>query len=263
MTQAAVPVRFGRLTATVQAVAFDKDGTLLQTRPFWYALYQKRRALIAQAAGEELAASWEKAVGAPSGSFDRRGPFAIAPQGEMDTLLAGLFYRYCGWSWEECRETSRTLNQEANESLPIAEICAPRPGVVDMVRALKEAGVAVGVLTSDNERRARQGLDRVGLPPETWSFVLTPDLVAHPKPAPDMILAACAQVGCTPAEMAMVGDSIVDMQMARQAGSLAVAVPEEPEDGSFLLPLSDVMLQGPHQIRVPVRPSGIPGGAAI
>ena len=47
----------------------------------------------------------------------------------------------------------------------------------------------------------------------------------HPsKPAPDMILAAMAEAGATPAATYMIGDTSFDMAMAASAGVHAIGV---------------------------------------
>lgn len=44
------------------------------------------------------------------------------------------------------------------------------------------------------------------------------------KPDPQGLLYVCEQLGCRPLEMAMIGDSVVDIETARAAGCRAVAV---------------------------------------
>jgi phosphoglycolate phosphatase len=44
------------------------------------------------------------------------------------------------------------------------------------------------------------------------------------KPEPQGLLHICKQLRCTPQEMAMVGDSVVDIETARAAGCVAIAV---------------------------------------
>lgn len=250
MSRKLVPVRFGTRVVPVAAVAFDKDGTLLQTQPFWHGLYLVRRALMAEQAGEELAALWEAEMGAVGGQFDRRGPYAVATQAEEVILLAGLVYRNLRWSWERCRQVAGEIFHEANRQLDLVAVTVPRPGVVELIHALKQSGVAVGIVTSDEAARTRAVLGLIGLPEPTWDFLLTPADVKRPKPAPDMVLQACRTVGCTPAEIAVVGDAAVDMKMARSAGALGIAVPEEAEDEAFLRSLADMLLKGPHEIAV-------------
>lgn len=248
MSPRLTPVRFGTRVMPVAAVAFDKDGTLLQTQPFWEELWRLRRRMVADLAGEETAAAWEREMGAEGGRFDRRGPFTVATLAEEAVLMAGLFYRRMGWGWERCRSASLEVHEASNRLLDLERVTAARQGACELVRSLKQAGVAVGIVTSDEAPRARRSLELIGLPADTWDFLLTPADVGRPKPAPDMVLAACERTGCPPQAMAVVGDAAVDMQMARSAGALGVAVPEEAADADFLAPLADVLLSGPHEI---------------
>ncbi|MDB4895214.1 MAG: HAD-superfamily hydrolase [Firmicutes bacterium] len=245
-------VRFGDRLARVAAVAFDKDGTLLESQPFWHGLWRLRRSLIYDRAGEETAAVWEQEMGAVGGAFHRAGPFAVATLAEETTLLAGLFYRRMGWSWEQARSASLQIHRESNERLDLERVTAARKGAVAAVRSLHEAGVPVGIVTSDEKPRAVRALELIGLPATTWAFFLTPADVVRPKPAPDMVTAACAAVGCTPESLAVVGDSLVDLQMARAAGALAVAVPEYADDADLLSAHADILLSGPHEISLKV-----------
>lgn len=250
MSRAAVPVRFGDQVRPVAAVAFDKDGTLTETLPFWDALFGHCCDLIAEVAGAQAAEQWATEMGAPGGRYDRRGPFAVGPRPEEIILTAGLLYRRMGWPWSRCRDTASAIMAEADRRLDLRAVAVPRRGAVELVRSLKAAGVAVGVVTSDDAGRASQVLSLVGLPPETWDFFLTPESVQRPKPAPDMVLAACAAAGCAPEALAVVGDAAVDMQMARAAGAFGVAVPEDPADIGALAPYADVVLAGPHAITI-------------
>ena len=47
----------------------------------------------------------------------------------------------------------------------------------------------------------------------------TSDRVVHAKPAPDLVLLACRELGVAPAEAVLVGDSRYDREAARAAGA--------------------------------------------
>lgn len=253
MNRPLIPVSFGAHSASVAAVAFDKDGTLLQSQPFWLELFRVRRALVQDLLGEEGAIEWEALMGTFGGDFDRRGPFAISPSWEEATLTAGIVYRQKGWSFDRCRQLAQELYLESNRQIDLNKVIVPRAGAAEMVRALKDSGVAVGIVTSDNPERARAGLTMIGLPEGVWDFILTAHDVKRPKPAPDMLLAACDLIGCPPSAVAVVGDSVVDLEMARAAGALAVGAPEYIADRVFLSPLADVLIDALCDIRPTTR----------
>jgi phosphoglycolate phosphatase len=54
-----------------------------------------------------------------------------------------------------------------------------------------------------------------------------------------MVVAFARQLGVAPARVAMVGDSRHDLEAARAAGALAVAVLSGPADRAALAPLAD------------------------
>ena len=63
-----------------------------------------------------------------------------------------------------------------------------------------------------------QTLGRTDLP------TATADDVGSPKPAPDLLLATCAEIGIEPSAATLVGDSIWDAEAARRVGIRCVGV---------------------------------------
>lgn len=243
-----IPVRFKEQLVSLRGIAFDKDGTLIESYPYWHELWSCQKGIIAEVAGEEVASLWEEEVGAKGGVFDRQGPFTTAPLIEERTLLAGLLYRSKKWPWDICRKKAQCVYEETNLLLAFAKMIKPRPGVLELVYQLKAAGVAVGIVTSDSRECARRTLALIGLPESSWDFFYTGSDGLQPKPAPDMVLSACKDIGCFPQEMAVIGDSIMDVKMAKNAGAIAVGVPEAVEDIALLRLTADFVLSGLYDI---------------
>jgi HAD superfamily hydrolase (TIGR01549 family) len=80
---------------------------------------------------------------------------------------------------------------------------------------LRELDVRVAVITNTPGPLAREILDFAGLEPE---IVVGGTDVARAKPAPDMVLRACEQLGVSPTDALVVGDSEYDRLAARAAG---------------------------------------------
>ncbi|PPJ19753.1 haloacid dehalogenase [Nocardia nova] len=91
--------------------------------------------------------------------------------------------------------------------------------VVSGMAALAEAGIGLGIVTA----QARSRLSYL-LPPAVTELIDV--LIAHedapPKPAPDGVLAACAQLGIPAQRALFVGDTPTDVQAGRAAGALTV-----------------------------------------
>ena len=67
----------------------------------------------------------------------------------------------------------------------------------------------------------------------------------HGKPAPDMLLRAMSDVGVDPSETVMVGDTIYDLEMARNAGTAAIGVAWGYHVAEELAPFADAVAASP------------------
>jgi phosphoglycolate phosphatase len=96
------------------------------------------------------------------------------------------------------------------------------PGVIDALDALVARGVPTCCVTNKNSAFALRLLDAAGLSTRLL-FTLGADRPEERKPAPQLLLAACQRLGVTPRDLLYVGDSPIDVEAARAAGC-AVAV---------------------------------------
>ncbi|QZH73848.1 MAG: HAD-IA family hydrolase [Erythrobacter sp.] len=95
-------------------------------------------------------------------------------------------------------------------------------GMADLLRQLHGQGWLLGVATGKSDRGLAATLTTHTLGD---LFVTTHTADRHPsKPHPAMLLAAMADAGADPADTVMIGDTVYDMQMARDAGTRAVGV---------------------------------------
>jgi HAD superfamily hydrolase (TIGR01509 family) len=104
----------------------------------------------------------------------------------------------------------------------------PRPGAPELVATLHAAGIPVAVASNS----PRDFLDRVlatsGMAGR-FDVTVAGDEVEHPKPAPDVYLAACAALGADPAAAVGLEDSPTGAAAARAAGMTVVGVPYLPD----------------------------------
>ncbi len=96
------------------------------------------------------------------------------------------------------------------------------PGVSDVLHRLEEAGYLFGVATGKSLAGLKRTLDMHGLR-DHFSTLQTADLNPG-KPNPGMIEAAIAETGVEVADTVMIGDTSYDIEMARNAGTLAIGV---------------------------------------
>jgi phosphonatase-like hydrolase len=98
----------------------------------------------------------------------------------------------------------------------------PIPGAQDVLRALRAAGVKVCLTTGFAPSTRNALLDALAWRDEI-DLALSPADVGRGRPAPDLVLGAMARLGIDdPAHVAVVGDTVSDLEAGTAAGAGAV-----------------------------------------
>jgi HAD superfamily hydrolase (TIGR01509 family) len=97
------------------------------------------------------------------------------------------------------------------------------PGVKEVVEAARAQGLALAVVSNNPSEHVRRLLSNASLAAETM-IVVGDDLAWASKPAPDMYLAAAAELGFAPTECVAVEDSLLGAAAARAAGCWVIGV---------------------------------------
>ena len=184
------------------AVLLDLDGTLVDTTALWHGAY----AAVAAAEGRTLAPEWwDRAVGRSMlgstvvlGVDPATEPERARAAADAVTAAAATAVRAdrAGWTW--------------------------RPGAEALVAALRADGTPCAVVTAVGAEVAGPLLDAMGLRPDV---VVTGDVVARGKPAPDAYLAAAAALDLAPSACLVVEDSPTGVAAAAAAGMAVLVVP--------------------------------------
>ena len=131
------------------------------------------------------------------------------------------------------------------------------PGVVEAVRALKEDGIATGLVTSKNRAGALRGLTLVQLE-ALMDVLVCADEVENPKPHPEPVEKAVRLLSADPRATVYVGDSVHDMLSGRAAGVRTAAVLWGPFGRAHLEGAQpDYWLERPEELLTLVRESGM------
>ena len=105
----------------------------------------------------------------------------------------------------------------------IADFSAPFPGVEEALQALADRGAKLAVVTNKQEELTNRLLAEIDFA-HHFHAVVGGDSTAHPKPAAEPALAACAALQVPPTDALFVGDSQADVGCARAAGCAVVCV---------------------------------------
>jgi phosphoglycolate phosphatase len=192
-----------KLIDCIDAVAFDLDGTLIDTAPDLGAAANMM--LVILGGRPLLEQQVPKLIGAGIDEFVKRVLVlsGATSNGTLESTAAMLFRNLYG---QHLFERSRIY-----------------PGVVNTLRTLHAGGRTVCCVTNKESKFALALLEFAGLE-GFFSAVLCADRPEDRKPSPNLLRAACAHAGVEPAKMLCVGDSRADIGAAHAAGCRVVAV---------------------------------------
>jgi len=202
---------------SIRAILFDKDGTLIDFPATWVPVL---KTLSAQFAGDDEARALDLMTIAGFDIDEERFlPGSIWAAGNTLDLVRA-------WQPEasaaEQAATARWID-DYNTSVA-AESASPIVDLAELFDELSLLGLAFGIATNDVERSAKATMGQLGVA-HRLAAILGYDSVERPKPAGDMVDAFCAVARVQPGEVAVVGDNLHDIEMARASGAgLAIGV---------------------------------------
>ena len=103
-----------------------------------------------------------------------------------------------------------------------AELTGPYPGVIDLLKRLRAAGVTCAVVSNKPDIAVQKLV--VDYYDGLFDFALGERKDLQRKPHPDMTLYALKQLGVTQKESVYIGDSEIDLQTAQNAGLDCISV---------------------------------------
>ena len=199
----------------IQAIVFDKDGTLEDSEAYLRNLGQKRSRLIdAQIPG--IGEPLLMAFGINGDSLDPTGLLAVGSRRETE-IAAAAYIAETGRGWLESLALARRAFEEADQYIGTA----PSPlfvGSLEVLKYLSEAGLKLGILSAASTERVRAFALRHQLQ-DYVQLQMGVDSAELSKPNPALFLQACQALGVEPGATLMVGDSAGDIEMARNAGA--------------------------------------------
>lgn len=193
----------------IDAVIFDKDGTLFDFRLSWGAW---TRNLLAELGDADGRLAQVLGYDPARNDFAPDSPVIAMTTPEIADILLPFLP---GMALPELLDR---MNQLAADAPMVPAVDLPA-----VLGALRARGLKLGLATNDTEVPARRHLAGAGVL-DLFDFVVGCDSGFGGKPAPGQLLAFVQQCGLTPGRVAMVGDSLHDLDAGRAAGMKAVAV---------------------------------------
>jgi HAD superfamily hydrolase (TIGR01509 family) len=199
---------------------FDVDGTLVDDEDRYRNLAALRFSAIETRAGRRAAETWAPLGGYDPAkrSLDMFGPIAKASRRE-DMAIAAVGIYSTGRSWHDARTIAEVAYADADTTQ--LKNYTPRlfSGVSDSLHHLKEIGFTLGIATNGPSQITKDLFKMLGVY-GFFSVIVGSEDAVNPKPAPDLLLAACEKANIPPSNTVYIGDQSVDAEAAEAAGCI-------------------------------------------
>ncbi len=216
---------------TIDALVFDKDGTLFDFAATWGVFGRVAMERLSEGDAQR-ASELGRAIGfdLAQESYDAD---SIVIAGTVDEVAGALKPHLPEFSHERLVDTLNRASAEARQ--------IPAVPLAPFLEGLRQAGLKLGVATNDAEMPALQHLESVGVR-DHFDFVAGYDSGHGFKPGPGQLLAFARHIDVDPSRIAMVGDSRHDLEAGRAAGMVTIGVLTGMAPTEALEPLADVVL---------------------
>ncbi|MDX2232814.1 MAG: HAD family hydrolase [Leptolyngbyaceae cyanobacterium bins.349] len=200
----------------IEAVIFDKDGTLADSQAYLRHLGQKRAHLInAQSPGTQ--AFLLRAFGLEDDRLHPGGLLAVGTRLENE-IAAAIAVAATGRDWMEATAIARSAFLDADAALHRKADYTPLfEGALPLLKTLAAQGVRLGIVSADSPHQVQDFVARYRL--ESLISVAVGSEAGLSKPDPALLYAACDRLGTPPTATLVIGDSTADIQMAQAAGA--------------------------------------------
>ena len=222
----------------IQAVVFDKDGTLIDFDAMWGGWITTLARRLEAASYITVAPQLFRAVGfdPATGVVAPGGPLAVSTMTEI-RALAGDVLRAAGLA---PAAVAAALHAGWYIPDPVA-LARPLADLPQLFGALGARGLRIAIATTDDRAPTQATLAALGVAGMVDGLACGDD--GHPiKPAPDAVVKLCQQLGVAPSRTVMVGDTTADLRMARAAGARAIGVLSGVGSAELLAPHADLVL---------------------
>ena len=211
----------------IEAVLFDKDGTMSHSEPMLEGLAQERIRTCLRLTTPHLEEPprWthdlqellSRAYGIRAGRIDPAGITAVASR-DHNLIATATALTQMGLSWPDALAVSEQVFALTDDlhGQGVGHRPQPTPGLASLLASLRQAGIGCAVISNDHEAGIRAFLAAHGLQDRfqgLWSADHRPA-----KPDPRAVHALCAELGVEPSRCALVGDADSDLRMAVAAG---------------------------------------------
>ena len=215
----------------IQAILFDKDGTLFdfnKTWGCWFSNILNDLSKNDSKLRKEIAAVFK--FDQSNETFFKNSPFIAESNSFLITEISPLLP-----NWEKY-DLLEWFNKKGLEAVTV-----PVKGLKTSLLKLKKMNLILGVSTNDTEEGANHQLNDYNLL-DFFSFIAGSNSGFGTKPSPGMQNQFCKLTGIKPENILMVGDSLTDIKAGKNANMQTIGVLSGPATKEDLVNDADFVL---------------------
>ncbi len=212
----------------IQAVVFDKDGTLANVEAYLIRLGEVRSHLTAaqiptsQPQQNALQSSFLSTFGLKDGAIDPAGLLAVGSRDENAVAIAA-HVAATGIGWIAALALVDTAFQQADTILSPKVTQTPLlSGALQLLQQLEQASVQSAIISADTHDEVTRFVQHYQLTEIRWYRGASTDSL--PKTHPNALRSACEAINVRPDQTLVIGDSAADWVLAHQGGASFLAV---------------------------------------
>lgn len=179
----------------VKAILFDLDGTILDTSEFILQAFE--HSLKHQGITDVKRSHMIKKMGPALTEMYK----ILAPQANMEQFV-------------------RSHRDFQADNLALSR---PFPQVPEVLQKIHKSGIKIGAVTSRSNENSIKTLELADIK-QYFEIVVSFEDVKNPKPDPEGVLMALKYMNVRPVDTMMVGDTYVDVEAGRSAGTKTVGI---------------------------------------
>ena len=208
----------------IEAVIFDKDGTLIDVHHYWSSMIKMRATLIVKkwfsdVDSDKIQGDLIDAMGVDltSGKIKPNGPVGIKPRPFIVDVAAQIVrLNKKNVSNDEVEGIFLQVDQKTSDNiLPLLKLL---PYVMPLLNSLHRCDAIIMLATTDITSRARLAMKALGIE-HFFSEIIGGDAVKSTKPSPDLTSTVIKRCNVDKHKTVVIGDHPVDIQMGASAGA--------------------------------------------
>jgi phosphoglycolate phosphatase-like HAD superfamily hydrolase len=208
----------------INAVIFDKDGTLIDIHHYWSSIIKIRAFLVAKKWFKKKQRSDIEeylidimGVNLNSGRMKPDGPVGVMPRSYIVSIVADFIRKNDPLITN--RDVERLFKNADLISLKdISSFIRVLPGVEELLVNLKESDIDSIIVSNDITIRAKMAMEAVNLE-KYFTEIIGGDLAKKAKPEPELALLALSVLKLNAKNVAIIGDHPFDIMMGTAVNS--------------------------------------------